>query len=119
MNWLDAAPSNGPCSETEGAPSNIKVVQPDTSLVFSEIKVGEIGSTYSKSCAADNCLRAMRANTIPGRLEASQKFCGEFTKSFVSDVSVVPAFAQTACTGDVVARASSACSCLPAAATST
>jgi len=119
MTWLDGAPDNGPCAAGEGAPSNIRVVQPDTSLVFSEIKVGEIGSTYSKSCSADNCLRAMRATTIPGRLEASQKFCAEYTKSFVTDVSVVPAFAQSACAGDVAARASSACSCLPPVATST
>lgn len=70
-------------------------------------------------CDADNCLRALRANTIPGRLEASQEFCGNFTKSFVFDVAVVPDYAKAACTGDVLARASSACSCLPPAATST
>lgn len=115
MDWLDGVKSNaGPCDATEGSPENIRKVQPDTSLTFSDIKVGEIGSTYAKGCAADNCLRAMRATTVKGRLEASQAFCKTFTKSFIEDVSVVPAFAASACAGDVIARASSACSCLPA-----
>lgn len=66
-----------------------------------------------KTCNADNCLRALRANTIPGRLEASQQFCGEFTKTFKAVVSEVVDYAQTACAGNVISRVSSACSCLP------
>ncbi|KAL3419268.1 glycosyl hydrolase family 7 protein [Phlyctema vagabunda] len=46
MNWLDSG-SAGPCNATEGAPSVIRQVQPDTAVTFSNIKWGEIGSTYS------------------------------------------------------------------------
>lgn len=114
MQWLDgSATGSGPCDAREGAPANIRAIQPDVAITFSEIKVGEIGSTYAKSCAADNCLRSMRATTIPGRLQAAQAFCGNFTKTFVEDVLVIPAFAQSACAGDVIARVSSGCSCLP------
>src|SRR6185437_6336930 len=48
-------------------------------------------------CNADNCLRSLRASTIEGRLE---------------DVSVVLMYAQSACAGNVIATASSACACL-------
>lgn len=114
MTWLDGAPGAGPCKNDEGNPTNIKVIQPDVAITWSEIKVGEIGSTYEKSqCNADNCLRSMRATTVKGRLEASQAFCGNFTKNFIEDVTVVPAFAKEACAGEVVSRVSSACSCLP------
>jgi cellulase len=43
MNWLDSPP----CSETEGAPSNIVKIQPDPTVVYSNIKWGDIGSTFS------------------------------------------------------------------------
>ncbi|KAK0614901.1 hypothetical protein B0T17DRAFT_498120 [Bombardia bombarda] len=66
-----------------------------------------------KTCNADNCLRAMRATTVAGRLEASQKFCGDFTKTFIADVAVVPEYAQAACPTNVISRVSSACACLP------
>lgn len=66
-------------------------------------------------CNADNCLRAFRANSIPGRLQESQEFCEEFTKVLVKEVDVLPEYARDACTRSAVAQASSACSCLPAA----
>ena len=114
MSWLDGKSSgSGPCDATEGDPAVIKVKQPDVSLTFSELKWGEIGSTYDRNqCAADNCLRALRANTIKGRLEESQAFCSTFTKTFVEDVTLVKPYAAAACTGDIVSRVSSACSCL-------
>jgi hypothetical protein len=65
-----------------------------------------------KICNADNCLRAMRANTIPGRLEESRAFCGEFTKSFIANVTLVKDYAVDACKGNVISRVSSACSCV-------
>jgi hypothetical protein len=116
MQWLDgSANGNGPCNATEGDPEMIRKIQPDVALTYSEIKIGEIGSTYAKECSADNCLRALRANTVPGRLQESQEFCGTFTKTFIEDVTKVKAYAASACTGDVIARVSSACSCLPTA----
>jgi hypothetical protein len=77
------------------------------------VKMTKRDKCKPKTCNADNCLRAFRANTIPGRLEESQKFCKEFTKTFVADVKVLPSWAPPACTGNVISRASSACSCLP------
>ena len=67
----------------------------------------------SKTCNADNCLRAFRGTGVSGRLAESRKFCGEFTKTFVADVAVLPSWAPVACAGNVISRASSACSCLP------
>ncbi len=66
-----------------------------------------------KTCNADNCLRAMRSTSVPGRLAESQAFCGEFTKTFVADVTVVKDYAASACAGNLISRVSSACSCLP------
>ncbi|CAK7237090.1 hypothetical protein SBRCBS47491_009858 [Sporothrix bragantina] len=47
MNWLDSG-SAGPCGSTNGTPVNIIADQPDTSVTFSNIKWGELGSTYKK-----------------------------------------------------------------------
>ncbi|KAI1341739.1 glycoside hydrolase family 7 protein [Xylariaceae sp. FL0016] len=44
MAWLDSG-SNGPCSTAESTPSNIQSQHPDTHVVFSNIKWGDIGST--------------------------------------------------------------------------
>ncbi|KAH8598337.1 endoglucanase EG-1 [Bisporella sp. PMI_857] len=46
MHWLDSG-NAGPCNATEGAPDVIWSTQPDTAVVFSQIKWGEIDSTYS------------------------------------------------------------------------
>lgn len=45
MQWLDGGES-GPCNATEGSPENILKVQPFPSATFSNIKWGEIGSTF-------------------------------------------------------------------------
>lgn len=71
--------------------------------------------TCKKTCNSDNCLRSMRSTSVPGRLAESQAFCGNFTKTFVADVSVVKDYAKEACAGNVISRVSSACSCLPTA----
>ncbi|RAO66627.1 uncharacterized protein BHQ10_002639 [Talaromyces amestolkiae] len=46
MNWLDSG-SSGPCSSTAGIPSTIQSSDPGTSVTFSNIKWGDIGSTGS------------------------------------------------------------------------
>lgn len=46
MNWLDTG-NNGPCSTTEGNPSLILQNNPTTHVVFSNIRWGDIGSTFS------------------------------------------------------------------------
>ncbi|EXF75539.1 hypothetical protein CFIO01_06275 [Colletotrichum fioriniae PJ7] len=77
------------------------------------VKMTKKEACKPKTCNADNCLRALRASSVPGRLEESQKFCGEFTKTVIADVTVVPAYASEACPTNVISRVSSACSCLP------
>ncbi|KAH6685949.1 hypothetical protein F5X68DRAFT_241299 [Plectosphaerella plurivora] len=66
-------------------------------------------------CNADNCLRAFRSTSVEGRLAESQKFCSTFLQSPVHDVAALPEYAVKGCAGDSVARASSACACLPTA----
>ncbi|KAI5918555.1 family 7 glycosyl hydrolase [Camillea tinctor] len=46
MNWLDAGDS-GPCSATEGDPKLIAEKHADTQVAFSNIRWGDIGSTYT------------------------------------------------------------------------
>lgn len=46
MQWLDGAAGSGPCNATEGAPANIPRVQPNPEVTFSNVKWGEIGSTF-------------------------------------------------------------------------
>jgi cellulase len=46
MNWLDSGKA-GPCNATEGDPSIIRQVEKDPAITFSNIKWGEIGSTYN------------------------------------------------------------------------
>ncbi|MAD82212.1 MAG: hypothetical protein CL912_04555 [Deltaproteobacteria bacterium] len=64
-------------------------------------------------CSADNCLRALRATSPVGRLAESQAFCTNFTKTVVTDVSVVKPYLTSNCAGNVVSRVSSACGCIP------
>lgn len=46
MNWLDSG-SAGPCNSTEGNPALIEAQHPDTSVTFSNIRWGDIGSTFT------------------------------------------------------------------------
>ncbi|EEY16198.1 conserved hypothetical protein [Verticillium alfalfae VaMs.102] len=76
-------------SSTEAATPIVNTIERGVYLV----KMTKRASCPKKqSCNADNCLRALRSSSIKGRLEESQKFCGEFTKTYVSDVKVVPEF---------------------------
>ncbi|KAK4155863.1 glycoside hydrolase [Chaetomidium leptoderma] len=47
MNWLDSG-NAGPCNATEGDPKLIVKQHPDAAVTFSNIKWGEIGSTYQQ-----------------------------------------------------------------------
>ena len=79
------------------------------------VKMTKKEKCAKKTCNADNCLRAMRANSIKGRLEESQEFCGEWLDGWTSDEELIPSYAQDACPTNVVSRVSSACSCIPTA----
>ncbi|KAI0024553.1 concanavalin A-like lectin/glucanase [Xylariomycetidae sp. FL0641] len=48
MNWLDAG-EQGPCSFTEGDPADILRDHGDTAVTFSNIRWGELESTYKNS----------------------------------------------------------------------
>lgn len=45
QNWLDAGDA-GPCNKKEGKPSLIKKNYPDTRITFSDMRWGDIGTTY-------------------------------------------------------------------------
>lgn len=48
MQWLDQSSSGvGPCNATEGSPASIAAIQPDTQVTFSNIRWGDINSTFS------------------------------------------------------------------------
>lgn len=50
MTWLDsAAEGNGPCNATESNPTFIQQVQPDPQVTFSNIRWGDIGSTFGNN----------------------------------------------------------------------
>lgn len=46
MNWLDSG-SSGPCSSTSGNPATIEAQDPTTSVTFSNIKWGDLNSTFT------------------------------------------------------------------------
>ncbi|KAH6624145.1 concanavalin A-like lectin/glucanase domain-containing protein [Chaetomium sp. MPI-SDFR-AT-0129] len=48
MNWLDSG-SNGPCTETEGDPVLIQANAPDSQVVLSNIRWGDIDSTLESA----------------------------------------------------------------------
>jgi len=66
----------------------------------------------ASACNADNCLRALRATDIPGRLQDAQSFCANFTTQTVTAIASIPTYAVAGCEGNVVSRVSSACSCI-------
>ncbi|GAB1316471.1 Endoglucanase EG-1 [Madurella fahalii] len=45
MNWLDSGEA-GPCNATEGNPSVITQIEPNPEVTYSNMRWGEIGSTY-------------------------------------------------------------------------
>jgi cellulase len=47
MNWLDSG-SAGPCNATEGFPETVRQVEKAPTVTFSNIKWGEIGSTFAQ-----------------------------------------------------------------------
>lgn len=58
MNWLDEG-ANGPCNATEGNPAVIQQNEPGTHVVFSNIKWGDIGSTFSSNSTSSKLKRGM------------------------------------------------------------
>lgn len=66
MEWLDGLGSNaGPCNATEGDPEVIKSIQPDTQVTFSQIRWGDIGSTFSGSANGTNGTNGSGSGVTP------------------------------------------------------
>ena len=84
-----------------------------TTLVLATLAAGD--------CAADNCLRALRATQVPGRLGDARDFCATFTVGSVA-ATAIPSYAVDACkqnqNGPLSVRLSSACNCIAATSTS-
>lgn len=70
MNWLDTG-SNGPCSTTEGNPSLILQNNPTTHVVFSNIRWGDIGSTFSSGGGGGSGITTSKAGTTLTTSKAS------------------------------------------------
>lgn len=51
MNWLDSG-TNGPCSTTEGDPKLILAKDPGVEVTFSNIRWGDVGSTFNATGGA-------------------------------------------------------------------
>ncbi|PBP16544.1 hypothetical protein BUE80_DR012456 [Diplocarpon rosae] len=78
-----------------------------------------LATTAAADCAADNCLRALRAS---GRLSNAQQFCATFTVESVAVAATeIPSYALNACkdsqNAPLSARLLSACGCIVATAT--
>ncbi|KAG4444333.1 hypothetical protein IFR05_000207 [Cadophora sp. M221] len=78
-----------------------------TTLLLATLAAGD--------CAADNCLRALRATQSPGRLGAAREFCATFAAGSVA-ATAIPSYALSACKDNqnapLSARLSSACNCI-------
>ena len=49
MQWLDGSVNGaGPCNATEGFPEAIRQIEKAPTVTFSQIKWGEIGSTFAE-----------------------------------------------------------------------
>ncbi|KAH8802632.1 peptidase s41 family protein [Xylogone sp. PMI_703] len=86
---------------------------------LSLLALASLTALANAECAADNCLRALRATQIPGRLASAQAFCATYTTATLTGEVGLPTYAVNNCKGgDVAARVSSACSCIAPATTS-
>jgi len=57
MKWLDSGEA-GPCNQWEGFPANITKVEPNPEVTFSDLRWGDIGTTYKdKLSGASKCKR--------------------------------------------------------------
>ncbi|KAK1490880.1 hypothetical protein CCUS01_14307 [Colletotrichum cuscutae] len=71
------------------------------------------GACKPKTCVSDHRLRVLRATSTPGRLGKGKKFCGNFTKTVIANVSAVPSYARGTCATKIISRVGSAYPCLP------
>lgn len=95
MNWLDSG-SSGPCSSTAGNPSTIEADDPGTSVTFSNIKWGDIGSTTPSGDtvppSSSVTVSTTTSTSVPPTSTISPT---STTKSVSSTTTSVPAATQT------------------------
>ncbi|KAK3380999.1 concanavalin A-like lectin/glucanase domain-containing protein [Podospora didyma] len=60
MSWLDGG-NNGPCNATAGDPKTIVATKPDVSVTFSNVRWGDIGSTFKAGAATAGGVAAAAA----------------------------------------------------------
>ncbi|KAI1324808.1 endoglucanase I [Xylariaceae sp. FL0255] len=62
MNWLDSG-SAGPCSSTAGNPATILQNDPTTHVIFSNIRWGDIGSTFNSTTTTTTTTKSASSTT--------------------------------------------------------
>ncbi|KAK6079803.1 glycosyl hydrolase family 7 [Seiridium cupressi] len=68
MVWLDGASEGaGPCSDSDDLPASILAVEPEPEVTFSNLKWGEIGSTFGSAAATNGTLKYRRGTRIGSR----------------------------------------------------
>ena len=72
MNWLDSGDA-GPCSNTSGDPARIVAENPEVSVTFSNIRWGDIGSTFNTSGSAAS------AEVVSTNLKAANDAVSRYT----------------------------------------
>lgn len=70
MEWLDSGEA-GPCSDTDGDPAQIVEDTPDLAVTFSNVKIGEIGSTFDPEGSAEGLTGAAAEAEEQGEGEES------------------------------------------------
>ncbi len=63
MSWLDGG-NNGPCNATAGDPAQIVKQTPDVSVTFSNIRWGDIGSTFNSSTSGASSSQEVVAGKV-------------------------------------------------------
>ncbi|SPO00989.1 related to Endo-beta-1,4-glucanase celB [Cephalotrichum gorgonifer] len=88
MEWLDSGEA-GPCSDTEGDPVQIVRDRPDLSVTFSNIRIGEIGSTFDTESGAGALVEA-EAGAATAEQSASQ--AGDLSLPTTAGVALIIGF---------------------------
>ncbi|KAI0391992.1 carbohydrate-binding module family 1 protein [Xylariaceae sp. FL0594] len=89
MNWLDSG-SNGPCSATEGDPALILKNNPRTHVVFSNIRWGDIGSTFKDTSSGGGSSSSTSTKTTSATTKTSTTISTKTTTT-VTRTTTIPA----------------------------
>ncbi|KAH8156123.1 hypothetical protein CIB48_g12123 [Xylaria polymorpha] len=76
MNWLDSG-NNGPCSASEGNPDLIIKNNPTTHVVFSNIRWGDIGSTFNSGSGGSTTTTTRASTTTTSSPQPTQTQWGQ------------------------------------------